>query len=282
VAKYHHTEGICLRRAAFSNTSQVASFLTADSGRLSFIAKGVTRAPKKGVRTGLDLLGRYEMLYTIPRRGALLNLTYRWLREAFGGLRADLKRLLCGYYAAELALSFTAEGVPCPGFYDLMVRALRSFSAGRALAMNIVVLELGALREHGSCPEFSACAVCAGALPRRGAVTFSPAAGGPLCERCGSRIREGRSRSTSFRADALAGLALLQRYVDGEENPELEERLTSLPTQRVLVMSTVLRFQMRDVLGKELRMWKYLQQRELSRSLARARRRAGLPAARRS
>ncbi|MHC4481118.1 MAG: DNA repair protein RecO [Planctomycetota bacterium] len=269
MVNYHHTEGVCLRRIAYSNTSQVASFLTPE-GRLSVIAKGVTRAPKKGVRTGLDLLGRYELIYAERPDASLQNLTYRWLREGFGDMRLSLKRTLCGYYAAELMLNFVAEGDPCPALYRLMLESLRRFAGGRRLALSVLILELGALREHGSCPTFDACAGCSGALPRRGAVLFSLPSGGPVCRRCEREegLRPG-ARVTAARADLLRTLAALSRDLRPEAAPG------SAP-QKSLAMSTLVRFHMRDLLGKELRMWKYLERRELSRTLRRQRQGAGL------
>ncbi len=47
-------------------------------------------------------------------------------------------------------------------------------------------------------------------------------------------------------------------------------------TDQATAMSALLRFHIRDLLGKELRMWPYFERRALSRSLAGARRRAGL------
>jgi DNA repair protein RecO len=261
VPEYLHTEGICLRRLAYSNTSQVAGFLTPDQGRLSFMAKGVTRAPKKGIRTGFDLLGRYELIYTPRPAGSLQNLTYRWLREDFRGIRRSLPRLLCGYYAAELALNFTVEGDPSPGLYDLMLDSLRTFGRGEQLGLTALQLELGVLQEHGTRPDFGRCAACGGPLPDRGAVVFSAREGGPLCGQC----EEGEGPETiPLRADLLCDLAALTK---GGEPPALSPR-------RIVSLSTVVRFYMRYLLGKELRMWKYLQRRQLSRSLKRVRRHA--------
>ncbi len=261
MAEYHRTEGICLRRFAYSNTSQVAGFLTPDQGRLSFIAKGITRAPKKGIRTGLDLLGRYGLVYTRRPAGSLQNLTDQWLREEFRGLRCSLPRLLCGYYAAELALSFTVEGDPCPRLYAATLDALRRFAAGRGLGLTAVRLELAILREHGSLPAFDRCVVCGRDLPARGAVTFSAPDGGPLCRRC-EEPQQGDS--IPLRADLLGHLHAL---ATGAEEPDLTSR-------QVLALSTALRFQMRYILGRELRMWNYLQRRRLTRSLRHARRHA--------
>lgn len=268
MANYHHTEGICLRRIEYSNTSQVASFLTPDSGRLSVMAKGVTRAPKRGIRTGFDLLGRYELIYTERRAGTLQNLTYRWLREDFRDMRLALERVLCGYYAAELALNFVAEGDPCPALYELMLRSLRRFATGRGLGATVLGLELGVLREHGSLPRFDACAECGQGLPGRGPVAFSPASGGPLCRKCEADLRGAQGgRLTTAGGETLRGLAALGAGGDGERGPAPK-------AESALAMSALLRFHMRDLLGKELRMWKYLQRRELSRSLRRLRGRA--------
>ena len=184
MAGYIHTEGICLRRLQYSNTSQVAGFLTRHAGKLSFMAKGVTRAPKRGVRTGFDLLGRYELIYTPRRPGSLQNLTYRRLRDDYRGLRRSLRATLCGYYVAELALNFTAEADPCPGLYGLVLETLARLAAGDRLGVNILALELGVLQEHGTCPDFARCARCGGPLPEKGPVPFSAAEGGLLCEAC--------------------------------------------------------------------------------------------------
>jgi DNA repair protein RecO (recombination protein O) len=271
LANYHHTEGICLRRIDYSNTSQVASFLTPDSGRLSVLAKGVTRAPKRGIRTGFDLLGRYDLIYTARRYGSLQNLTYRWLKEDFHGLRSALERVICGYYAAELALNFATEGDPCPGLYELMLRSLRNLAAGKKLGVTVLLLELGVLREHGACPTFGACAECGRALPGRGPVPFSPADGGPLCRDCEMKLRaERRWRVTAVSAGVLRQLATLSAQTDADPDA------APLSPKATVAMSAVLRFHMRDLLARELRMWKYLGRQELSRSLTRLRRGSGL------
>jgi DNA repair protein RecO len=271
VARYHHTEGICLRRLHYSNTSQVASFITADAGRLSFLAKGVTRAPKKGIRTGFDLLGRYDLVYTMRRPGTLHNLTDRWLKDGFRGVRRSLPRILCGYYAAELASSFTVEEEPCPALYDLLLRTLHDVASGEALGLSLLVLELGALREHGSCPQFHLCTECGRPLPQRGPVCFCPASGGPLCRRCERQLPDWqRAGTTTAGADQLRMLAALS-----VARPDELDGFAATP-DKIAATSAVLRLHIRHVLGKELRMWKYLQKRHLSRSLRAARRTAGL------
>ncbi len=252
-----------MRRLAYSNTSQVACFLTREGGRLSFLAKGATRAPRRGVRTGIDLLGRYELIYTQRDPNSLQNLTYCWLREGFRGVREALPAVVCGYYAAELVLNFTAESDPCPRLYGAMVETLRRLAEGRRLGLAILEFEVAVLREHGTLPAFDRCCSCGRGLPGTGIVVFSPDEGGVVCRRCEGET--GPPYGVPVRAALVRNLS---RLVGGGEPEALSPRTT-------VAMSAVLRSHMRHLIGRELRMWKYLQRRELTRSLRRARRHAG-------
>ncbi len=283
VPRYHHTEGVCLRRLDFSNTSQIATFLTPDAGRMSFMAKGATRAPRRGIRCGFDLLARYDIIYTTPRSGSLQNLTARSMLESFHPMRGALERMLCGYYAAELALNFTSEADPCPGLYGTLVESLRGFAAGERLGLGVLLLELAALKEHGTCPAFDECASCQGRLREggragemgRGArgegrlASFSPSHGGPLCRRCVRGIPAGPA--TPLLPVSTRRLALL---ADLAAHPTRRADAGSIPPKHIVAAGRLLRFHMQYLLGKELRMWKYLQQRHMSRTLERIRRAA--------
>jgi DNA repair protein RecO (recombination protein O) len=209
-------------------------------------------------------------VYTARRPGSLCNLTYRWQIEGFNGLLTGLERILCGYYAAELVLNLTAEGDPCPGLYRLLVDCLRQFALGRALGLTVLWLEAGVLREHGSLPSFDSCITCGAAPPKRGMVVFTAADGGPMCVRCERQLVQSmRARTRAFRGRWIAGLADLCSAAGDPSELNLK------PTE-IIGMSRVLRFHIRDLLGKELRMWKYLQNRQLSRSLQIVRKKAGL------
>ena len=168
-------------------------------------------------------------------------------------------------------MNLTAEGDPCPGLYDLLVRTLRSFSSGSALGVSVLMLEAGALLEHGSLPLFGECPGCGRAVPERGTVQFSPRAGGPVCSAC-RESDPGMAAGPTMRVRAPVIQALSRMGGDGADG------MPALTPERVIAMSALLRFHTRYLLGKELRMWKYLQRRELTRSLTRIRRRAGVGA----
>jgi DNA repair protein RecO (recombination protein O) len=262
VTRYIHTEGICLSSRDWSDTSQIVCMLTPDRGRVSLIVKGATRAPRLGVRRGIDLLGRYDFVYTTRRAGSLQNLTERSLLEGFRGMHAGLEPLLCGYYAAELAMHFTIEADPSPGFYGHVLGALRAFDAGEPLGLGVLRLEMAVLHEHGTAPWLDDCARCNAALPQTGKLHLSPADGGVLCPDC---VSAGSPRhAMPIRASLLPELRGLAR------NP-VAAVITG--PRRILAMSRALRFLMRDHLRRELRMWRYLHGRRLSRSLYRIRKR---------
>jgi DNA repair protein RecO (recombination protein O) len=179
--------------------------------------------------------------------------------------------MLCGYYAAELMLNFTIEGEPCPGLYALLVDVLGQVAAGRALGANLLRLELGVLLDQGLAPRFDACALCGRGLRRRGPVLFSSAEGGPVCGRCEARLwaatgeAPDRRRATHVGAEQLRALAAF----DPRRGPE------PMSAEQTLAMGAVVRFHIRDLLGRELRMWPYMHQRKLSRSLAQLGRQPG-------
>lgn len=261
MARYQHTEGICLRRLDYSNTSQVATFLTLESGRLSFLAKGATRAPRKGIRTGFDLLERYELVYTTRHSGSLLNLTDRSMLESFAPLRRTLEQTLCAYYAAELVLNFAVDTDPCPRLYAALLEALRRLSAGDRLGLTVLLLELATLREQGQCPTFDECVTCRGKL--LGREVFSPADGGPLCKRCAQAVQG--SPLTPLLRTAGRHLELLASLAT---SPCLDIASTEVRPRDVVAAGRILRFHMRYLLGREMRMWKYMQDRHMSKALA--------------
>ena len=254
MAKYHRTEGICLRRIDYSNTSQVASFLTRDSGLMSFMAKGVKRAPKKGIKRGLDLLCRYEIVYTHRRTESLANLTERTLQESFRDIRKALDRILYGYYAAELVLNFVAEGQPCPELYESLLTTLRLCDAGEKLELGALLLEIAALRDHGSLPPFAECAECRKPVAGAGRLVFSAREGGPLCAACQANPTiDARGMPVKF-----SHLAVLESLA--HHTPPRPERV-NVGQGQVRAMSRILRFHIQYLLGRNLVMWKHLRQR---------------------
>ena len=262
----HNTEGICLRRVDYSETSQVATFLVPDAGRPGFIAKGAKRAPKKGIKRGFDLLCRYELSYTRRPHGSLHNLLNWQLVESFQGIRSSLERIMHGYAATELMLNFAIEEQPCPHLYSTFLDTLRRFASGRDCGTALLLLEMETLRLDGTLPRFTECGHCGAEVSGPGQVLFSALEGGPICERCG-RDRTLR-RAGILKVDgahlSIAGRLARRRSIDPAK--------LKLTAEQVGGISRVLRHHIQFLLGKKLRTWPYLEPSALPRLFERVRR----------
>ncbi len=250
-------EGLCLRRLDYGNTSQIISFLCPDTGRVECMFRGAWRAPGKGVSAGIDLLGRYRIVYRESGTGALDTLLECRMLEHFGALRPAVERALCGYYAVELMRNFTVRGESCRELYIDLVDILRRFAAGDRLGLGVLELETAVLTQYGSCPDFSRCATCMRDWSRADARLFSPRHCGVVCSECSAAPGALKNDNSLLPVDAPI-VSLLDR-IGNASGP-----VTESPAA-IVSASKVLRRQISWLLDKELTMWKYLQERHYSR-----------------
>ncbi len=261
------SEGLCLRRLDYGNTSQVISLLTPDNGRIDCMFKGAWRAPGKGISVGIDLMGRYRLVYRESGSGASLDtLLDCSMIEHFGALRLSVDRAICGYYAVELMRNFTTHGQSCRELYGTVLDALRRFASGEGLGMGVIQLEVAVLKHYGSCPDFSSCVACRRDWRPAGAHCFSTFQSGVLCRECGEKL-----------PDAEASLPLKLPVVKFLERVCSDKQpAPGAPGPGVIVeASKILRYHMSWMLGKELRMWRYLHSRHYSRSVSKIRSQIG-------
>jgi len=261
---HHHTQGICLRRVDYGDTSQVATLLVPDSGLLAFMARGAKRATKKGVKRGFDLLCRYRLSYRPGRRSSLHTLLDRRMVEDFRGLRTSLQRILHGYAAAELMLNFTVDARPCPELYGRLLDTLRGLARGRNPRTSLLLLEMAALRYDGTLPRFEACVECDVDVTGRDSVLFSALEGGPLCPRCG----RGRKEAPGSLMVSGAHLGIAARLAS---RPGLEPDRLKLTGRQLDGLVRLIRHHVRFLLGKNLRTWPYLERTTMRRLVRRAR-----------
>jgi recombinational DNA repair protein (RecF pathway) len=117
-------DGVALRLVAYSDTSQIVTFWTREAGRLTGIAKGAKRA-KSAFHGPFDHFGLYRLNYREKAADQLHLLTAADLLDAHAGLRADPVRLAAAGWCAEILLGLTAEGMPIPPLFELLVETLQ-------------------------------------------------------------------------------------------------------------------------------------------------------------
>ena len=183
MAPLRKTQGFCIRRVDFSETSQVVTFYTRSEGLMRLVAKG-SRRKKSATQGRIDLFACGEMVYIRKRPGTLNILAEFKLEELFDGLRRSLQQAYSAFYIAELLARGTHEGQGSSAFYDCCVGMLETLASGARADVSRMVFEAHFLDELGVVPQFGQCVECSGALPGRGMVGYAVPRGGPLCREC--------------------------------------------------------------------------------------------------
>lgn len=216
-------QAVVLRLSDFSETSQVVTLYTRNTGLVRLLAKGVRRATRISFAPGLDLLEWGECHFIRPRDSAGLGTLMQWRQiDAFAGLRGRLAAVYAGLYAAELTAALNAEHDPHPALFDALLALLSEAShppADNALnppasdtqrrqVLEIVIrFQAALLRAIGYAPNLRTCGLCGRARTTAAGAYFSSAAGGYVCRVCAPRQAEKRRLPQSLLASELTPAA---------------------------------------------------------------------------
>lgn len=185
---------IVIRLSDFSETSQVVTLFSHQTGLLRLMAKGVRRSTREKFAVGLDLLEQGEISYSKARGDAGLGMLAEWVqREMHLGLRRSRAALDAGLYAAELVANLTQEYDPHSQVYVGLSALLGDLALEPAAAQvlpRVIRFQALLLREIGYAPKLRACVQCRTVGRRGTAAGFSSAAGGLLCAACRTSARE--------------------------------------------------------------------------------------------
>jgi len=217
-------QAICIRAVDYSETSQVVTFFTKATGKISAIAKGSKR-PKSAFGGPIEILSHGRIVFCDSNREKLVTLTEF---ESAGGtagpaphgtwglLRNDLFALNCCFFAAELLNLLTDEHDPHPDLFDSFLQFLHDAQdAGdksETLAL-LILFQLALLKEVGLQPILSHCANCKTSIEYRVSsiehqVYFSSSANGLICRDCEPAFQD-KFKLSKNAAACLANLKLL-------------------------------------------------------------------------
>jgi DNA repair protein RecO len=179
----YRTPALVLRAIPFGETSQVVHCLTPGHGLVAALAKGAFR-PGPEFQGGLALASAGEATLVGRRPGELEVLRRFRVTEDLRGLVRDLDRVHAACYVIELLRAWARPGLPNPALFGAALAGLRALASTRSphVAAWTAWFEARALDATGHRPRLEACAACDGAV--RGAVLFSPAAGGVVHPSC--------------------------------------------------------------------------------------------------
>lgn len=186
--------GITVRLADYSETSQIATFVTDVAGKLSAIAKGARRA-NSATGGPLDLLTVNDIVFSTSRSGGLATLREARTMEQFPALGRSVSRYYAALYCAEVSAFFSEGSEGSSGHFDLLRNSLRALSKAREESLTNILFyfESHILAVSGLALNLATCARCGREIPAQGHTRISLEDGGLLCDTCsgGVEIRRG-------------------------------------------------------------------------------------------
>ncbi|NTU80818.1 MAG: DNA repair protein RecO [Chloroflexales bacterium] len=201
--RVYRAEALILRRSDFSEADRLL-LLATPAGKRRVVAKGVRKTTSK-LAGHIELFTHASLLLAVGRN--LDILTQSQIISGHSTLRADLRRLSCAYYAAELYDRFTQEEDESRPLFDLLVESFAALDRTASPDLVLRAYELRLLHLAGYRPHLHHCAVC-GALLSEEADRFSAILGGVICP---------RDRDADRGALTLSGPAFrLLRYLQGQ------------------------------------------------------------------
>ncbi len=222
---FHRTQGVCLRRIDFSETSQVLRFFTPDQGKISCIAKGAKRR-RVTFPAPFDVLGAYDLIRIEKRPGTLDVVTQAERLRAFPAIAAEYARFVAACYGAEFVDEFTQEGLPVEGLFERLVELLERLEAGVPVPDALFSFEARALGTLGFLPRARECGVCRKEIARPDAF-FSVRDGGALHAEC-------RPREERWFPVRRASLESIARFAAGEMPKETMKRPLVIEIRQIL------------------------------------------------
>lgn len=184
---------ICIRAVDYSETSQIVTFFTRDTGKIGAIAKGSKRL-KSSFDGPIEILSHGQVLFADSNKDKLATLTEFQQQPTLLNLRKNLFALYCCYFAAELLDGLTHDYDPHPELFESAIQFLhdaneqRAGGDGRRYMLALLVLfQLSLLDNVGLQPILSACANCKTPYAIRNTkyeYYFSSSANGLVCRDC--------------------------------------------------------------------------------------------------
>lgn len=175
----YSTEGVVLLVHKYKGTGRVVSFYTRDRGRVDAAAQGVGK-PGSKLAAAVELFTLSKLMFAEGRD--LDRLTQADVVESHYPLRADMTRLACASYIAELTVKSSEPSHPLSGLFARLVEAYAALCRASDPEVVLWWYLLRLFAAHGVAPDLACCCRCGAVLD--GHTWYLPAEAGLICGRC--------------------------------------------------------------------------------------------------
>ena len=182
VSPSQSSEAIILRSRPYGESDKIVTFLTADAGKLTGIAKGAKNSRRRFANC-LDPFTRVRVFFRVRAGASLVFMESCDLLQPPDVL-ADPIKFAYGSYLTELVDQLTAEAQPVGDLYALLTEGLNALRSGAATAALLRGFELRLLHCAGYAPELQHCVRCHRTLEPTQPVFLDPVHGGMVCLAC--------------------------------------------------------------------------------------------------
>lgn len=240
---------ICIRTVDYSETSQIVTLFTRETGKVSAIARGSKR-PKSAFDGPLEVFSYGKIVFSDSTREKLATLTeFESTGPGLTHLAGNLFTLNCASFAAELVNNLTDDYDPHPQLFDSFLQFLQNTNEQRATSIEhrgmlslLILFQLALLKEVGLMPVLNACANCKKDFSAKwDEVYFSSSANGLICRDCQSSFPD-KIRLTETAANCVSNL----KMIAGADEKTLNE------IEKVLI------YHFTEILGRPPKMAKYI------------------------
>ena len=240
---------ICIRAIDYSETSQILTFFTRDTGKIGAIAKGSKR-PKSSFGGPFEIFSYGKIVFAESNKDKLSTLTE--FESSFGGagfsaLSTNLFTLNCCLFGAELLNKLTHDYDPHTQLFDDFLQFLQNANEGSNnfdMLTLLILFQLSLLKETGLQPVLSHCVNCKTRHEKRDAryeIYFSSSVNGLICRDCEAAFPD-KIRLSPNTAGCLSNLKLL----------------AGAPKNTLKEIEKLLTFHLTEILGHKPKMAKYI------------------------
>ncbi|NNJ10152.1 DNA repair protein RecO [Chloroflexales bacterium ZM16-3] len=242
--RVYRTEAVILRRSDFAEADRLLLIAT-PAGKSRVVAKGVRKTTSR-IAGHIELFTYDSMLLAVGRN--LDIITQSQAINSFARMHAEIVRLSCAYYVAELYDKLTEEGEENRPLFQLLVDTFMAIDQSANPSLVLRAYELRLLHIAGYRPHLHNCAVC-GELLAEDADRFSPQLGGVICP---------RDRKADQRAMAMSSPAFrLLRYLQSQPMSAVEALHLSATVRGEA--ESLMRAYLHNLLERELKSVAFLQ-----------------------